>query len=313
MPTNDKKKNITKNKENENSVTYAMVLSDILNSFKKEPIENAEKIRNNTIKKFLLESYKKHKISEQYNVLILFDEGSLVRIDADKIYNSITSFTEEKPLLLILYSLGGRIDSAYLIGKLCREYSKDKFSVVVPRSAKSAATIICCAADEIHMGTLSEIGPIDPQIDGLPTLGLKASIEHIAELTKKYPEASDMFAKYLHLSIKPLYLGYFERVAESAVQYAERLLRTHKNNLKKSPEDIAKTLVYSYKDHSFVIDKSEASSIFGDKTIKNNTEEYKFGNSIYKKLSFILDVSKIVDKYFYFIGSVDSEPIFRDK
>jgi len=47
------------------------------------------------------------------------------------------------------------------------------------------------------MGSLSELGPIDPQINELPALGLKNSVDHIAELVRKYPASSEMFAKYL--------------------------------------------------------------------------------------------------------------------
>ena len=92
----------------------------------------------------------------------------MVKSDADDIYSAVTTFEEPKPILLVLLSTGGAISSAYLIGKLCREYAHDKLVIVVPREAKSAATLLCCAADEIHMGSLSELGPIDPQIDKLP-------------------------------------------------------------------------------------------------------------------------------------------------
>ena len=111
------------------------------------------------------------------------------------------------------------------------------------------------------MGSLSELGPIDPQIEGLPALGLKSSIEHIADLVKGHPHSADMFAKYLHLSLKPVHLGYYERVAESAAQYAERLLKAHETPLKKPASEIARNLVYSYKDHGFVIDQAEATEI----------------------------------------------------
>jgi hypothetical protein len=213
--------------------------------------------------------------------------------------------------LLILYSTGGVIGSAYLIGKLCREYAKDKFAVVVPRQAKSAATLICCAADEIHMGSLSELGPIDPQIQNLPALGLKSSVEHISDLLKAYPQASDMFAKYLHLSLDPVNLGYYERVAESAAQYAERLLKTHSSNLRQDPKKIARDLVYSYKDHGFVIDKYEACEIFGEKIVKTNTPEYELGNAMYGNLMRISRVAAYMDHYFYLVGSCDSDPRFR--
>jgi hypothetical protein len=237
----------------------------------------------------------------------------MMKSDADQIYSAVTNFTDDKPILLILYSTGGEIGSAYLIGKLCRENTTKKFVIAIPRQAKSAATLLCCAGDEIHMGSLSEMGPIDPQIDRLPALGLKSSVEHLAELIERYPKSSEMFAKYLNLSLKPIHLGYYERVAESAAQYAERLLATHSSELVSTPEKIARTLVYSYKDHGFVIDKSEAKVIFGEKVIKSNTDEYNLANAVYGEMMFISKLSEIMHYYFYFIGSCDSKPNFKKR
>ena len=214
---------------------------------------------------------------------------------------------------MILYSNGGDIGAAYLIGKLCREHSNECFVIAVPRAAKSAATLLACAADEVHMGSLSELGPIDPQIDRLPALGLKNSIEHIAQLVKKTPEASEMFARYLHSSLKLIDLGYYERVAESAMQYAERLLATHSDKLAKPVADIANELVYSYKDHGFVIDKTEALSIFGPNVIKHNTPIYALANDIYKTLNLINSFLDWLNHSFYFIGSLDAEPQIRKR
>lgn len=252
--------------------------------------------------------------SANFNILTLYDTSIMIKSDADHIYNAINGFeVDTKPLLLILHSNGGDIGSAYLIGQLCREHSNGNFSVSIPRQAKSAATLLSCAADTIHMGSLSELGPIDPQIHNLPALGLKSSIEHIAQLVKKTPESAEMFAKYLHYSLKPIDLGYYERVAESAVQYAEKLLDTHKDKLANAITKIAYDLVYTYKDHSFVIDIKEAIAIFGDSTIKIGTVEYKIGNLIYKELSIIENLFSYLGYQFYLIGSLTSEPIIRKK
>ncbi|OGS20287.1 MAG: hypothetical protein A2252_12065 [Elusimicrobia bacterium RIFOXYA2_FULL_39_19] len=285
----------------------------IYDSLIPDPIEGSKKTRNNLICNFIEQGINKHNISKQYNIIIFHDEGTMVKSDADNIYSTANSFNEKKPLLLVLYSTGGEIGSAYLISKLCREYSNGKFVVVVPRQAKSAATLICCGADEIHMGSLSELGPIDPQINRLPALGLKNSVEHIAELVSKYPQSSEMFAKYLKLSLAPVNLGYYERVAQSAAQYAERLLKLRSSKLKNKHAKIAEGLVYSYKDHGFVIDKGEAEEIFGNDTIKTNTDEYKLGNEIYESLIYISRVANSLDHYFYHIGSSQSEPIFNKK
>jgi len=283
----------------------------VFSSLVPDPPVGSSKARDKVIREYVLDQIKASPISDKYNILILHDEGRMVKSDADNIYSAATTFTEKRPLMLVLYSTGGVVGSAYLIGKLCREYANDKFIVVVPRQAKSAATMICCASDEIHMGSLSELGPIDPQIDELPALGLKTSVEHIADLIKQYPQASDMFAQYLNLSLKPIHLGYFERVAESATQYAERLLKSHASTLKQKPSQIAKILVYSYKDHGFVIDKAEAEEIFGDKVIKTDTEEYRLGNDIYAALMFVSKLANAARHYVYFIGSVDSSPHFQ--
>ncbi|MHA8060376.1 SDH family Clp fold serine proteinase [Aquirufa beregesia] len=252
-------------------------------------------------------------ISKKYNIVILYDDSTMLKSDADKIYSAVTAFDKQNPVLMVLLSSGGVPGSAYLIGKLCREYSNGQFLVVVPRHAKSAATLLCCAANEIHMGSLSELGPIDPQINGLPALGLKNSIEHIAQLVSENPKSFEMFAKYLNMSIEPVQIGYYERVAESAMQYAENLLNTHSENLPRNAELIANELVYKYKDHGFVIDKTEAMKILGTDIIKHNTAEYELGNSIYEFLKYFKKIANYTNHIFYFIGGLDSEPTLVKK
>lgn len=287
------------------------LLSEVLRSLAPGADKALERSRNKLIKEFLL--YVSDSMRRKYNVVVIYDERRMVRGDIDKIYSAMEKFDKKLPLLLVLYSTGGDVGSAYLIGKLCREHAQGKFVVVVPRLAKSAATLLCCAADEIHMGSLSELGPIDPLIEGLPALGLKSSVNHIASLAEKYPAAADMFAKYLSYSVEPIHLGRYERTAESAAQYAERLLAADGRKLAHSPEDIAKALVYDYKDHGFVIDKEEARGIFGKDMVMPKTQEYKFGNLLYEVLSWIGRVANMHDYWFYLIGSCESEPRFEKK
>lgn len=312
MPKKNKKteSKATPKSPKEEGVKFDYLLDTLINAYGKDASEENKKIFSTTFTKYIKQEIEKNLSASKYNILVLFDNTILVKGDSDQIYKAVTSFSDtNKPLLLVLLSGGGEPGSAYLIGRLCREYAKDnKFTVVVPRHAKSAATLLACAADEIHMGSLSELGPIDPQINRMPALGLKNSIEHIADLVTKNPGSSEMFAKYLKLTVEPIQIGYYERVAESAVQYAERLLEKHKGSLPSTPAEIAIKLVYGYKDHGFVIDKEEAKSIFSEKTIKCNTSEYELGNTIYNLLSRIENIADILDHNFYFIGSLDSMP-----
>ena len=223
----------------------------------------------------------KHKVSKKYILLFLYDENNSINEKmTDKIYAAIPE-NNTKPLLLIIHSKGGEVEPAYLISKTCKEKSSE-FIVAVPRRAKSAATLISLGAKEIHMGSMSELGPIDPQFGSLPALGLRSSLETIAKVVSDYPKSSEMFSKYLNEQLNIRILGYFERVSESAKQYAMRLLEG--KTTPKDIQDIAHAFVYEYKDHSFVIDKEEAVKYLGN-NIKINTEEYLLSNDIHKFLS----------------------------
>lgn len=299
--------------EPESKVEFGVLVNSIIKGYSTEGSDEDKVDAKENISKYLLQQASSYAASETYNILVLYDTSTMVKTDADSIYKAVTSFSSSRPLLLVLYSNGGNIGSAYLIGQLCREYCNEKFIITVPRQAKSAATLLCCASDEIHMGSLSELGPIDPQINNLPALGLKNSIQHIASLVKETPEAAEMFARYLKYSVKPIDLGYYERVAESAMQYAEKLLKFNQDKLPRAVESIAHDLVYSYKDHGFVIDKNEATEIFGDEVVKINTDEYNLGNSLYSDISMLERLFNYLNYNFYLIGSLDSEPTITAK
>jgi ClpP class serine protease len=96
-----------------------------------------------------------------YNLLALLEpEDSIGTFELDQIYSALSATdTRNRNILLILLSRGGSIEPAYQISKLCKAHSKERFVVVVPRQAKSAATLIALGADEIHMGPLGQLGP----------------------------------------------------------------------------------------------------------------------------------------------------------
>jgi hypothetical protein len=65
---------------------------------------------------------------------------------------------------LWINSPGGSAQTAEKIVAACRAGCSGEFRVVVPNMAKSAATMTALCADQIVMGYLSELGPIDPQV-----------------------------------------------------------------------------------------------------------------------------------------------------
>jgi membrane-bound ClpP family serine protease len=240
-----------------------------------------------------------HHLSD-YAVLFLLDEkDSISNYHADQIYAAASSLkTESKNILLIVNSPGGSIEPAYLISKALRRLAKARFVVAVPRRAKSAATLLSLGADEIHMGIMSELGPIDPQFGGLPALALGNALDVIADLTCRFPESSSMFGKYISEQVPIRTLGYYQRISASAVQYAERLL-ADKTNI--DAHAVAEKLVKHYQDHSFVIDVNEAAELLGNEIVKVETPEYKLADEIYKFL-YLVSIFLEAHSYYWLVG-----------
>ncbi|MDQ8972988.1 SDH family Clp fold serine proteinase [Acinetobacter johnsonii] len=264
-----------------------------------------EHLIKNNFSKYIDSKFTQYESLSHYELVFLYDRyDSINTTHSNNIYKAITNKEEDKDILMFLLSDGGKIEPAYLISKACKRLCKDKFVVTIPRRAKSAATLIALGASEIHMGLLSELGPIDPQINGFPALGLTNALEKIASLSDKFPKSSDMFAKYLtdNLSIKDL--GYFERINESAVQYATRLLEGKNFPDGQTPHSLANHFTNHYKDHSFVIDVEEALKYFGNKIIKENSLEYLFSDFLHNKINFFDIVTRVfIDKKLKIIGS----------
>jgi len=117
------------------------------------------------------------RLEEEYDIVFLYDEHSQIRrYTSNRIYSAITggSHNPSKGLFLLVHTNGGKVEPAYLISKCCKK-SAPKFIVAVPRLAKSAGTLIALGADEIHMGIISELGPIDPQIGDYPALAARGA------------------------------------------------------------------------------------------------------------------------------------------
>ena len=257
---------------------------------------------------------KESDLSDLYDFIFLYDErGSIRRFTSNRIYTAITTaHNPDKSIFLLLHTNGGQVEPAYLVSKCCKK-SAPKFVVAVPRLAKSAGTLIALGADEIHVGIISELGPIDPQIGDYPALGLGSAVEHIATLCKKHPEAVEMLSKYLASNLNLHDLGYSERVSASAVQYAERLLDSKRLPGNVTAEQVVRRFVYEYKDHGFVIDRDEATEILGEHIVKSDTKEYKLANQIHEYLESVnLAYGFFKNHHCKVIGNLSQGPIIRE-
>src|SRR6185369_239631 len=168
-------------------------------------------------------------------------------------------------------------------------------------------------ADEIHIGPLGQLGPIDPQLDGLPALGVTQALERLASVAEKHPGSAEMFAAYLQRALTIQQIGYCDRIAESAAQYAERLLST-KVHLVERAGQIARELVYEYKHHGFVIDLAEATTHLGSDWIKGVSPELALAETVYSHFEDVdLWLGMVAQKRIIMVGELKSEPILLKK
>ena len=277
--------------------------------------------QDNEIKHRFLEELndilKKDPVADKYCLLSMFEpDDSISTYELDRIYNALIGMNpkKDKHVLLMLLSRGGSIEPAYQISKLCKSFSAGKFLATVPRQAKSAATLIALGADEIHIGPLGQLGPIDPQVGGLPALGVAQALNTIATLSEKHPGSADMFARYLRLALTVEQIGYCDRISESAVQYAERLLSA-KQFSQERVSRIARELVHEYKDHGFVIDLAEAQLHLGDEWVKTGTEELALSEKVYELFDiYNLFLNVYTTKRLLVVGRLDRDvQVFKDQ
>jgi hypothetical protein len=99
----------------------------------------------------------------------LWDEKSpyITVEDSEFVLAQITHTPRDRPIDLVLHTPGGLALASEMIAMALRRHSAP-VTVIVPFYAMSGGTLIALAADEIRMAPYSVLGPVDPQVYGVP-------------------------------------------------------------------------------------------------------------------------------------------------
>src|SRR3974390_157081 len=141
--------------------------------------------------------------------------------DAQQIIPAIKETPADTPIDLILHPPGGMVLAAMQIARAINAHPA-KVTVHVPVYAMSGGTLIALAADEIAMDTFSVLGPIDPQLAGLPAASF---VEVKAE--KPIAEINDLtlvLASMGEKALKQVKAGALELLADKMPQERARPL-----------------------------------------------------------------------------------------
>ena len=189
----------------------------------------------------------------------------------------------------IVASPGGDVGAAYLVAReLRRRFAR--LTMYVPFQAKSAATLLCLAAEELVVGSLGELGPLDQQYDEKQKADFPLSTSRLApfkaleqlqrvaadtydelvtrileksgmrpfEACSKAAELTSSLYGPLYAQVDPTRIAECARGLELGMEYALRLLRRYRPEIEgKQGEKIVHKLVHAYPSHGFILDLEE--------------------------------------------------------
>ena len=197
------------------------------------------------------------------------------------------NFDRGTSIALIIDSPGGNARPAYKIARFLQKYC-GAFFAVVPRRAKSAATLLSLGAQCIAMDMNAELGPLDAQVldrereDFQSALDIAQALQRINDSALSRIDNTMMFLtrrsgkkiesllphvlKFSADMVRPLVedldvVKYTEhsRTVKVAEKYAARLLS--EQPLVQNPRVVASRLVENYPAHGFAIEPTEAAEL----------------------------------------------------
>jgi len=231
----------------------------------------------------------------RYYLTIFYDySSSIVEADVLEVHQQlgkITSPRDNTEIVMVLHSDGGSASSAYKIVNMIRSKCAH-LTIVVPQTAKSAATLMALAADELVMGQESELGPLDlpiehPLVEGVFlsaldgvncleylfsvaanmsfNMGLKIR-QQVAIARKDSLQIAADFSRGVIAPIveklDPMVINMCYRSLHIAERYGKEILRGGMFKVDSDPEKKAENvihkLVWEYPEHGFAICSEEA-------------------------------------------------------
>jgi len=172
--------------------------------------------------------------------------------DAEMVEEVIAQTKGKKAIALVVNSPGGNGVEAERIVRVCRKRSGDDFQVIVPRMAKSAATLICMGADKIIMSSTTELGPIDPQVPWrtiagfrlFPTRTLVEIYDTLLADAQKTTGNVEPFLQQLQL-FNAGEVAQWRKFEALTVELATKLLAQHQMKGKKRDEIMKKIKIFT--------------------------------------------------------------------
>lgn len=222
--------------------------------------------------------------------------GAPVQIDDSDLtgLNDLVHSVEGQNVDVLIVSNGGSAEATERIVRLLREnFGNIRF--IVPANAYSAATLACFSGDEIVIDSRGTLGPIDPQINGIPARAILRGFEKAEERLRK--EGPQGLTAYMPLLEK--YELHILEICESAQLFSKELaqdcLSAYMLKVPKEDERVAKIVDYFsdydiHKSHGRGIGRAKARELGLKVTnLEDLGETTNLVRSLYNQYEYLFD------------------------
>lgn len=189
-------------------------------------------------------------------------ESAITDLDMNGLMAVVHGVDRSRGLDLVLHTPGGGTEATRaLVEYLYQMFGKD-IRVIVPHMAMSAGTMIACASKEILMGKHSCLGPTDPQVKGLPAMGVLAEVDQAIAEIKKEP-LKQLLYQQIFAKHPPAFVLDCERSINGTREMVTRWLKENMLRNKEDNDSISVSIVQKLMDykgttehsHHFLADK----------------------------------------------------------
>lgn len=139
--------------------------------------------------------------------------------DKDGFMNAIHGLDRSLGLDLILHTPGGEAAATESIVDYLKRMFGNDIRAIIPQIAMSAGTMIACSCKSILMGKQSNIGPIDPQLNGFPAMGVIEEFERACSEVKEDPSRIPIWQVIIS-KYHPTFIGQCER----AIAWSQKMV-----------------------------------------------------------------------------------------
>jgi ClpP class serine protease len=161
---------------------------------------------------------------------------------------AVHQMDKAKGLDLLLHTPGGSMGATESIVFYLREMFGEDIRAFVPQIAMSAGTMIACSCKEIWMGKHSSLGPIDPQLNGLPALAVQKEFQRAYSEIKDEPKKLAVWEPILR-KYSPTFLSQCENAVKWGEQFVQQQLESVMLRGKRNKTQRAKAIVQRLSDY----------------------------------------------------------------